>query len=129
MIIGIGNDIVSVNRIKRLLEKNQKAFLQKILSGREIEVFSSANPNNVAGYIANRFAAKEAFSKAIGTGIGKIVSFKDIEVLKTSKGRPYFECSAKMKEFFKKNYGEYVKVHLSMSNEIDYAQAFVVIEC
>ncbi len=128
MIVGIGNDIVSINRIKKLLEKNERAFLQRILSDREINIFSGINTNKVSGYIANRFAAKEAFSKALGTGIGKDISFKDIEVLKTLRGRPYFEFSSKTTEFLKNNYGSDVKVHLSMSNEIEYAQSFVVIE-
>lgn len=128
MIIGIGNDIVSVDRIRRLLDKDQEAFFQRILSEREIKFLSNINANKVAGYVANRFAAKEAFSKAIGTGIGKDVSFKDIEILKTLKGNPYFELSPKIKGFLEGSYGSSVEVHLSMSNEVEYAQAFVVIE-
>ena len=128
MIVGIGNDIISVNRIRKLLAKNKDSFLQRILSERERNIFAGVNSDKVAGYIANRFAAKEAFSKALGTGIGKDVSFKDIEILKTLRGKPYFEFSFKMKEFFRNNYGDNIKAHLSMSDEIEYAQAFVVIE-
>lgn len=128
MIIGIGNDIVSVDRIREILAKNKDSFLQKILTDKEISVFVHVGAEKVAGYIANRFAAKEAFSKALGTGIGKDVSFKDVEILKTSRGKPYFEFSLKIKDLFRSDYGNNVKVHLSMSDEREYAQAFVVIE-
>lgn len=128
MIVGVGTDIVSVNRISKIMVKRKESFLNRVLTKKEIENLADVNSINISGYVANRFAAKEAFSKAMGTGVGKDVSFKDIEVLKTSRGKPYFEYSSKLKEFFAKKYGDNVKTHLSMSNEKEYAQAFVVIE-
>ena len=128
MIIGIGSDVIAVERIKRLLSWREKAFLQKILTKNEISLLDKVSIVRLAGYVANRFAAKEAFSKALGTGIGQYVSFLDIEILKTSIGKPYFEFSDKLKNFLKENYGDNIKIHVSMSNEAEYAQAFAIIE-
>ncbi len=124
MIIGIGSDVIAVDRIKKLLTWRKDAFLQKILTDNEVNLSQHINATRLAGYIADRFAAKEAFSKALGTGIGKYVAFKDIEILKTSAGKPYFNFSAR----FKKSLGDDIKIHLSMSDEAEYAQAFVIIE-
>lgn len=124
MIVGIGSDVIAVDRIRKLLAWRKDAFLQKILTDNEISLLQHINAIRLAGYIANRFAAKEAFSKALGTGIGQHVAFKDIEILKASTGKPYFNFSAR----FKKSLGDNIKIHLSMSNEAEYAQAFVVIE-
>ncbi len=129
MIIGIGSDIIAIARIKGLLIRNKQPFLQKIFNQAEILMLDSiTNSARLAGYIANRFAAKEAFAKALGTGIGQHVSFKDISILKNTQGKPYFEFSQSLKMFLQQNYGEEIKVHLSMSDETEYAQAFVVIE-
>ncbi len=128
MIIGIGSDVIAVERVERLLIWRKRAFLQKILTKNEISLLDNVNIVRLAGYVANRFAAKEAFSKALGTGIGQYASFLDIEILKTSIGKPYFEFSDKLKGFLKENYGDSVKIHVSMSNEAEYAQAFVIIE-
>ncbi len=129
MIIGIGSDIIAIARIKRLLMRNKQPFLQKIFNPTEILMLDNiTNSVRLAGYIANRFAAKEAFAKALGTGIGQYVAFKDISILKNSQGKPYFEFSQNLKLFLQQNHGEKIKAHLSMSDESEYAQAFVVIE-
>jgi holo-[acyl-carrier protein] synthase len=129
MIIGIGNDIIAISRIKGLLVRNKQPFLQKIFTLNEIALLDMiTNSVRLAGYIANRFAAKESFAKALGTGIGQYVSFKDIEILKTPQGKPYFNFSDSLKLFLQQNYGDNVRVHLSMSDETEYAQAFVVME-
>jgi len=88
MISGIGLDIVEISRIMALLEK-QKRFPERILTVNEKVVFESLQGNRKAEFLAGRFAAKEAFSKAYGTGIGKDLSFLDIEIGKGPLGQPY----------------------------------------
>ena len=129
MIIGIGSDIIKTARVIRLLKLNRQRFLQKIFTTLEINLLQNIlNEKRLVGYIAKRFSAKEAFSKALGTGIGKHLSFKDIEILKDIRGKPYFKYGLSLEIFIQKNYGENIQIHLSMSDELDYAQAFVVIE-
>lgn len=128
MIIGIGSDVIAVDRINKIISSREEAFIEKILTTKEIELLKNLNVNRIAGYLANRFAAKESLSKALGTGIGKDVSFQDIEIFKTTQGKPYFVLSEKLQNYIQTNYGEGVRIYLSMSNETEYAQAFVVIE-
>lgn len=121
MILGIGSDIVKVARIKALLIKNRQRFLHKIFTNVEISLLENlTNPNRLVGYVAKRFAAKEACAKAFGTGIGASLSFHDLEVFQDKFGKPYFEFSAKI--------NKQIKAHLTMTDELEYAQAFVVIE-
>ena len=128
MIIGIGSDIVSIARINRLLEHKKQSFLKKIFTNHEINLLDNIHPNKLVGHVSNRFAAKEALAKALGTGIGKHLSFKDISIVKTSQGKPYFEYKDKLKNFIEQTHGPNFNIQLSMSNEKEYAQAFVVIE-
>jgi holo-[acyl-carrier protein] synthase len=128
MIIGIGSDVIAVDRINKIISLREEAFIEKILTAQEITLLKNLNETRVAGYLANRFAAKESLSKALGTGIGKDVSFQDIEIFKTPQGKPYFILSNKLQNYIQSNYGEGVRIYLSMSNETEYAQAFVVIE-
>ncbi len=128
MITGIGSDITNIARIEALLMRNKQRFLAKIFTKIEIDLLQNiSHSKRLLGYIAKRFAAKEAFSKALGTGIGKYASFQDIEIFSTSEGKPFFEFSIKLQEFLQQRYGAQ-KVHLSMTDEEDYAQAFVIIE-
>jgi len=125
MIVGVGSDIVALARIRKLLASRKEQFLSRILTQNEI---SAIQHSRIDGYVANRFAAKEAFSKALGTGIGKYVSFQDLEVAKTPAGRPFFKLSDALGAYVKSQFGEGVEVHLSMSNEAEYAHATVIIE-
>ncbi len=118
MIHGIGCDIVKISRIERLLEKNGEKFLNKIYSEEELEL-APIEPNQYAAYLAKRFSAKEAFAKALGTGIGEEVAFNRISVLNDEKGRPYIKVDEKYSK---------LKIHLSMSDERTYAIAYVVLE-
>lgn len=93
MITGIGLDIVEIRRIRRIDGKSPK-FRQRILTARELsEYFELPSENRKTEFLAGRFAAKEAFGKANGTGLGKACSFKDIEIRKDAKGKPmvYFQ--------------------------------------
>lgn len=129
MIIGIGSDFVTVARIKKLLLKKKDSFLKKILTATEITALNKiTNQEKIPGYVANRFAAKEAFAKALGTGIGKVVSFQDLTIAKTITGKPYVIFSAKLNKYILETYGNDVVSHLTMSNEKEHSQAFVVIE-
>ena len=124
-IIGIGVDIIQNNRIKNLL-KNKK-FLGRIYSDRELKL-SKQNKNKVA-YFAKRFAAKEAFSKALGTGFRSGLEFKDIEIVNDKAGKPQYVKNKKIikivKNKFKiKNFNSF----LSISDEKDYSTAFTIIQ-
>lgn len=87
MIEGIGLDIVELDRVARLDGRNAR-FRERILSARELEIHEKLNGHRKTEYLAGRFAAKEAFAKARGTGIGKTCGFLDIEVLSEASGRP-----------------------------------------
>lgn len=87
MITGIGLDIVELGRIRRLDAKSAK-FRERVLTGTELAEYEVLSANRKAEFLAGRFAAKEAFGKARGTGIGKMCAFHDIEVRKDLNGKP-----------------------------------------
>lgn len=87
MIIGIGLDIVELDRVARLDERSEK-FRLRILSNRELSLYESLPPHRKIEFLAGRFAAKEAFAKARGTGIGKGCRFEQIEILPEPSGKP-----------------------------------------
>ncbi len=94
MIFGVGTDIISIERVSHILEKNKQGFIKRVLSDHEQALF--ANKADSASYCAKRFAAKEAFAKALGTGIGRTVSFQDLTVRNNENGKPYFIPSEKL---------------------------------
>ena len=98
-IFGIGTDIVDISRFKKLFNKNKK-IKKKIFSKKEIK-YCESRPNKIASY-SKRFAAKEAFSKALGTGISKGISFNEISVTNNKEGAPFIEILGKTKVIFKK---------------------------
>ena len=124
MIFGIGTDIVEVKRIRNLdsLEK----FADKILSLNELEVFKSQTDEKQVTFLAKQFAAKEAVSKALGTGIGKDIRFNQIEILRNSDGKPYLNHDGIITTIF--NDLGITKTHVSLSDEKKYALAFVILE-
>ena len=123
-IYGIGTDIVSIKRI-RLSIKN-KDFIKRIFNKKEV-----LRCNKVINYYncyAKRFAAKEAFSKALGTGITKGVNFNEIIVLNKKSGKPFINLKGVTKKKIEKIFKQKkVKIFLSLSDEKDYAVAFVTI--
>lgn len=124
MIYGVGTDIINIERVAHILEKNKEGFVRRVLSEHEQALF--ANKGDSASYCAKRFAAKEAFAKALGTGIGKIDSFQDLTVRNNDEGKPYFIPSEKLRLFLvNKNIKH---AHLSLSDEKYNAVAFVVLE-
>ena len=123
-IVGIGVDIVDNNRIKVLIKN--KNFINRTFSKKEISI--SNKHLHKTNFFSKRFAAKEAFSKALGTGISNGINFKEIIVLNEKSGKPYIKLTDKTKKVVekklkKKNF----KVSLSIADEKDYAVAFVTI--
>ena len=123
-IFGIGTDIVSVDRIKNSL-KNKK-FIGRIFN--EKEILKCKKNNNSINCYAKRFAAKEAFSKALGTGISNGINFNEIVVLNKKSGKPYISIIGQTKKILKKKFKrKKSKISLSLSDEKKYAVAFVTI--
>ena len=124
MIFGIGTDIVEVERIKNLSSISK--FAKKILSQNELNTFNSLNKDQQIYFLSKQFAAKEAISKALGTGIGHEISLKNIEILRDEKGKPFFNAINELSAYLS-NLG-ITKTHVSLSDEINYAIAMVILE-
>jgi len=125
--IGIGVDIVQIERFNKSIEQNTK-LAQRVLTKSEFSVFierSKKNIDNAKRYLAKRFAAKEAVSKALGTGIAKGVSFQDIEILNNELGAPYVVLYKEALSIFNNNNAQ--KILISISDEQDYAIAYVTL--
>jgi len=123
-IYGIGTDIVDISRIRLIIKKN-KNFNKKFFSSREIKHCDSKS-NKISSY-AKRFAAKEAFSKALGIGISKGISFNEISITNNVAGKPFIELIGKTKLIVKNLIKKKIKIYLSLSDEKKYALAMVVI--
>jgi len=123
MIVGIGTDIIEVARIEKLLTK-QKRFQKRIFTETEI-AYCETKKNKAQNYAA-RFAAKEAFLKAIGTGWRQGVSFKEIEIVNNERGRPEIFLSGKAREFATDL--EITSIQVSLSHLKDFAIAVVAAE-
>ena len=124
-IIGNGVDIIKNSRINNSLKI--KGFLNRIFTEKEIQ--QGKKLKNKINFYAKRFAAKEAFVKAIGTGFRSDINFIDIEIKNYKNGKPYILLSKKLKNFLKKKFNiQKYKVFLSLSDEKDYSIAFVVID-
>jgi holo-[acyl-carrier protein] synthase len=124
MIYGIGTDIVSIKRIEDALFRFGDRFLHRILNETEVaEYAQSAQP---ARFLAKRFAAKEAFSKAFGTGIGGEIAWHDVVVGHDARGKPIINASSQLAERLAKS--EIKNSHISISDESEHAIAFVVLE-
>ena len=124
-IIGNGVDIIKNSRINNSLKI--KGFLNRIFTKNEIK--QGKKLKNKINFYAKRFAAKEAFVKAIGTGFRSDINFIDIEIKNYKNGKPYISLSKKLNNFLQKKFKiQKYKVFLSLSDEKDYSIAFVVID-
>lgn len=123
-IIGIGTDLVEIDRICKTVDKFPERFPRRVLTDSELSVYQ--NHAYPARYLAKRFAAKEAAAKALGTGIASGIRFHDFEVINDELGRPHMsvlgEAAVRMGFLGGQN------VHISLSDELAFAQAFVIIE-
>ena len=124
-IIGIGVDIVKNSRIKKSILN--KSFLYRVFTNEEILI--SKNKKNKSIYFAKRFAAKEAFSKSLGTGFRDDFNFKDISVINDKLGKPSFFISKKIKNMIKKKFKiNKFNFFLSISDEEKFSIAFVILQ-
>lgn len=131
MIIGIGSDIVDIRRVERLVDRYGQRALDRIFTPAEQAYARSiAAPRARMGALAKRFAAKEACVKALGTGFSQGIVWQDIGVVKDANGRPCLEltgqAAAHLKTLLPVDHG--VRIHVSLSDEYPFAQAFVVVE-
>ena len=128
MIYGIGTDICDVRRIRASLARHGERFVKKVLSDAEFatwQVRSSRWPERGVRYLATRFSAKEAFSKAIGLGMIHPMSWRQCEVVNLASGRPTIVLHAELKDWFD---ARGLSAHVSVTDEADYAVSFCVIE-
>ncbi len=124
-IFGIGVDIVDNSRFIKLIKK--KEFINRICSIKEIR--NIKNKTNKVSFISKRFSAKEAFTKALGTGFRNNLCFKDISILNDKKGKPYFSFNKKIKNILKKQYRlKKFKAYLSLSDEKKYSVSYVILQ-
>ena len=132
MILGTGIDVVNISRIENLLEKFGEKFEKKVFTDNEISILGKfKNKSDLhlkAKYYAKRFAAKEAFSKAVGLGIGRGIDFCDIEIVNDKNGKPEILLSKKaatfLQDYFKQ---KKFQINLSLCDEPPIAQAIVII--
>ena len=125
MILGIGCDILDIKRFQKACSD---ALIRRVFTQKERTTCEKLKGSHKWGYLAKRFAAKEAFSKACGTGIGEHISWQDIEVLNNAQGAPVLQLSPRAKNFIKKHFKcAKFKTHISLSDDVQ-AMAFVIIE-
>lgn len=127
-IAGIGTDIVRIDRIERAWLRHGDRFRDRLLGPQEREVFErrrARDPRRGIRYLATRFAAKEAFSKAIGLGMHMPMAWSRMQTLNVRGGRPQVQLSASLDEWYASRFGA---AHVSITDEKDIAAAFVIIE-
>ena len=128
MIFGVGTDICDVRRIATTLARRGERFAEKVLGPHEIEIFRARRARVEArgvSYLATRFSAKEAFSKAIGLGMRMPMTWRDCEVVKAPSGKPQIRLHGALAAWFD---ARHLQVHVSVTDETDYAASFVVVE-
>ena len=128
MIYGIGTDICDIRRIRASLEKHGERFAQKVLSDNEMQTYRTRSerwPERGVRYVATRFSAKEAFSKAIGMGMRMPMTWRLCEISKMPSGQPCIVLYGVLKEWFD---AKDLIAHVSVSDESDYASSYVVVE-
>jgi holo-[acyl-carrier protein] synthase len=128
MIFGIGTDLIQISRIEAALARNGERFAEKILGPEEMAKFRLRRDKVEARglrFLASRFAAKEAFSKAIGLGMRMPMTWRAMQTLNAPSGKPVVVASGALKEFMQQNG---LTAQVSITDEADYAVAFVIVE-
>jgi holo-[acyl-carrier protein] synthase len=128
MIFWIGTDVCDVRRIRASLERHGDRFAQRVLADGEIKVwkFRSARwPERGVRYLATRFSAKEAFSKAVGLGMRMPMAWRLCEIANERSGKPYIILHGGLKQWFD---AQGLAAHVTVTDETDYAASFVVVE-
>jgi len=125
-IFGLGTDIVNIKRLEKILKKNEEGFKSRIFS--KSEILYCDKKKSPAPFYAKRYAAKEALSKALGTGIRKGINFKDIEIINNNFGKPSIKLKGTTANFLKKKIrAKKYSIYLSLSDDLPWAQATVII--
>jgi holo-[acyl-carrier-protein] synthase len=128
VIYGIGTDICDIRRVEAALARRGERFAARVLGPHEMEVFRARHAAVAARgirYLATRFAAKEAFSKAIGLGMRTPMTWRDCEVVKAASGKPEIVLRGTLAQWFA---ALSLVAHVSVSDESEFAAAFVVVE-
>ena len=128
MIYGIGTDICDIRRIRASLERNGDRFAEKVLTEQELKVWRARSarwPERGVKYLATRFSAKEAFSKAVGLGMTMPMTWRNCEIANLPSGQPTIVLHGAMKEWFE---ARGLSVHITMTDESEYAASFCVVE-
>lgn len=121
-IIGIGTDVVNISRIEAIFQKYGDKFLSKNFHTQEIENFKELPQPKKIGFLAKRFAGKEAIAKALGKGIGRGLAFKDIAILNDVQGAPYVLIDSENSTKFSK-----YNIHISLADDYPFAVAYALI--
>ncbi|MDH5539947.1 MAG: holo-ACP synthase [Rhizobacter sp.] len=128
MIFGIGTDICDLRRLRATYARRGERFAERVLGAHEIEVFRHRLARVEArgiSYLATRFSAKEAFSKAIGLGMRAPMTWRDCEIVKAASGKPEIRLHGALALWFAERG---LRAHVSVSDETEYAASFVVVE-
>jgi holo-[acyl-carrier protein] synthase len=128
MIVGIGTDLCDIRRIQAALSRKGERFAEKVLGPEELQVYRQRTarvPARGLRYLATRFAAKEAFSKAIGLGMRWPMTWRHVQVLNAASGRPEIVLRGELLPWFE---AKGWKAHVTVTDEVDHALAFVVVE-
>jgi holo-[acyl-carrier protein] synthase len=128
VIVGIGNDSCDVRRIQAVWERHGDRFVQRVLGPNEQRVWQQRSERwsgRGVRYLATRFSAKEAFSKAVGLGMRMPMTWRDCEILNHPSGQPYVRLSGALKTWFE---GQGWCAHVTVSDESDYATSVVIVE-
>ncbi|MEO8281026.1 MAG: holo-ACP synthase [Ideonella sp.] len=128
MIFGIGTDVCDIRRIRATWERRGQRFAERILGPHELQVFNARLQKVEArgiSFLATRFSAKEAFSKAIGVGMHPPMTWRNCEILNLPGGKPVLRLSGVLAEWFE---SRQLVGHVSVSDETDIATSFVVVE-
>lgn len=128
MIYGIGTDVCDIRRIEATLGRRGERFAERVLGPDELQVFRARRArveSRGVRYLATRFSAKEAFSKAIGLGIHAPMAWRDCEILNLPTGQPYIRLHGALAHWCTQRH---LQAHVSVSDESDYATSYVVVE-
>ena len=128
MIYGIGTDICDIRRIRASVERHGDRFAEKVLTEQELRVWRARSarwPERGIKYLATRFSAKEAFSKAVGLGMVMPMTWRNCEIANLPSGQPTIVLHGAMKEWFE---AKGLSVHITMTDESEYAASFCVVE-
>ena len=128
MIYGIGTDLCDIRRIEQVLERRGERFVQRVLGPNERQVFDARRaraPRRGVSYLATRCSATEAFSKAIGLGMRMPMTWRDCEILNAPSGKPELRLHGELARWFA---ARGLRAHVSVTDETDFATAFVVVE-